>query len=126
MATLSSASFSVAPQGGDVFKVTAQVNVTFTQFEKFMISQGLAVSVSCRMWGEDSGFNGDDDNLFSMGTKAVSNSGVVQFTRNVAKDWLDEDWEGQDEIYAKFTLASASPGIIATVVKSSPTKTGSY
>ena len=81
MATLSSPSLSVVSQGGDVVKVTTKVNVTFNQFEKFMIGQGLSVTVACRMWGEDSGINGGDDNLFSMGTKPVSSTGTVQFTR---------------------------------------------
>ena len=78
MATLSSPSLSVVSQGGDVVKVTTKVNVTFNQFEKFMIGQGLSVTVACRMWGEDSGINGGDDNLFSMGTKPVSSTGTVQ------------------------------------------------
>ena len=85
MATLSSPSLSVVSQGGDVVKVTTKVNVTFNQFEKFMIGQGLSVTVACRMWGEDSGINGGDDNLFSMGTKPVSSTGTVQFTRNVPR-----------------------------------------
>ena len=126
MATLSSPSLSVVSQGGDVVKVTTKVNVTFNQFEKFMIGQGLSVTVACRMWGEDSGINGGDDNLFSMDTKPVSSTGTVQFTRNVAKSWLDEDWEGKDEIYARFNLASASPGIIPSVTTRSATKVGSY
>ena len=126
MASLTNPTFTVTPQAGDIVHVVAKVNVNFNAFEKFMISQGLAVTVSCRMWGEDSGLNGGDDNLFSMGSKAVSNSGTVQFSRNVAKSWLDEDWEGRDEIYARFSLSSASPGIIGAVTARSVTKTGSY
>lgn len=126
MAILSNPSFTAVPQGGDVIKVTAKVKVSFNPFEEYMIKNGLQVAVSCRMWGEDSGFNGADDNLFSMGSKRVAADGNVEFVRNVAKSWLDEDWEGKDEIYARFGLASQSPGIIAPISVRSATKTGRY
>ena len=33
---------------------------------------GLKCKLACRVWGEDSGFNGGDDSLFSLSTKTIT------------------------------------------------------
>lgn len=90
--------------------VTASVKVAFDQVEEnFIKLLGLKFKLMCRLWGEDSGFNGGDDGLFSLTTKTITADGTYTFTKTVSRSSLDEDWEGNDEIYARFRCKSTTP-----------------
>lgn len=91
-------------------RVTAGVRVSFDPFEENLIKLlGLKFRLGCRIMGEDSGFNGADDSLFSIASKVITSDGTQTFTRTVNRASLDEDWEGNDEIFARFTCQSTTP-----------------
>jgi hypothetical protein len=90
--------------------VTATVLSTLTPFEKALVDTlGLKFKLKCKLWGEDSGFNGEDDELYSFGSKTITQSGPSTFKATINRSTLDEDSVGNDEIYAKFTLQSTEP-----------------
>ncbi|MDQ0586877.1 hypothetical protein [Variovorax paradoxus] len=92
-------------------KVDATVRVNLDNFEENLVKNlGLKFKLGCRVWGEDSGFNGADDSLFSISSKTVTADGVYTFNRIVSRDSLDEDWVGNDEVYARFSCQSTTPG----------------
>jgi hypothetical protein len=111
--------------GSNTAKVTALVTVNFhPQEENYIKILGLKCRLRCRVWSEDGGLNGDDDPLFNLPTKTITKDGTYTFERTVSRDVLDEDWEGNDEIYARFKLnAVAFP--MAAGVKTA-TITGNY
>src|SRR5262245_33744192 len=83
--------------------VTATVKVSFSTTEETLIKLlSLRYSLKCKIWGSDSGFNGEDDALFSIASQSVNSDGTHTFKRQVDTSSLDEDWEGNDEIYARF------------------------
>lgn len=111
--------------GSNNAKVTAEVTVNFHPQEETNIKiLGLKCRLRCRVWAEDGGFNGDDDPLFSMSTKTITKDGTYTFERTVSRDTLDEDWEGNDEIYAKFALNAVAFPMAASTKTS--TITGNY
>jgi len=126
MPTLSNPKLKVeATSGSSQMKVTTQVTVNFHPQEETNIKVlGLKCKLACRVWGEDSGFNGGDDSLFSLATKTIDKDGTYTFVRTVARDLLDEDWEGNDELYAKFALNAVGFPMSATT--RSATITGNY
>ncbi len=110
MPTLSSPKLKIqSTTGTNQMKVTTSVTVGFDATEVNIIKVlGLKCKLACRVWGEDSGFNGGDDSLFSLSTKTITKSGSYEFVRVVDASLLDEDWEGNDELYAKFALNAVS------------------
>ena len=109
-------------------KVTGTVRVNFYPVEEALIKNlGLKFKLRCNVRGEDGGFNGADDALFSIASKTITEDGGYTFVRTVNRASLDEDWEGNDEIYARFRLASTTPSLpmAATPVDSS-TITGNF
>jgi len=129
MPTLSNPTLKIELVSGTTqVKVTASVRATFDAVEEnFIKLLGLKFRLKCNILGADSGLNGADDALFSIASKTILEDGSFTFTRTVNRSSLDEDWEGNDEIYAKFRLASttASLPLAATPVKS-PTITGNF
>jgi hypothetical protein len=109
-------------------KVTAAVRVKFDPVEEAFIKLlGLKFKLRCNVRGEDGGFNGPDDALFSIASKIIVKDDTYTFMRKVNRDSLDEDWEGNDEIYARFRLASTTPSLpMAAVPVDSPTITGNF
>ena len=115
-----------ATSGSNTMKVTTQVTVNFGPQEETNIKiLGIKCKLACRVWGQDSGFNGGDDSLFSMPTKTINKDGTYVFVRHVARDLLDEDWEGNDEIFAKFALNAVGFPMSAGPVPS-PVITGNF
>lgn len=92
--------------------ITASVKVAFDSFEENLIKNGLKFKLRSRLWGDDQGSvtNGDDDPLFWLPSKTITADGTYTFTATVNRSSLDEDWEGNDEIYARFTCSSTTPG----------------
>jgi hypothetical protein len=106
--------------------VTATVVVKLTAFELNLVKNlGLKFKLKARLWGQDGGFNGGDDDLFSFSTQTISAGGTFTFKTTVSRNVLDEDW-GNDEIYAKFTLQSAEPIFALSISKTSPVISGNF
>jgi len=106
--------------------VTATVTTKLTDFEKVLVKEGLRFRLKCKLRGEDSGFNGSDDDVFSFPSKTIAASGLSTFTHRISRDTLDEDWEGNDEIYARFTLQSLEPIFPFVKTKDSAVITGNF
>ena len=127
MATLSNPTLTIKLiSGTNNVDVTATAVVKLTAFETNLIKNlGLKFKIKCMLWGQDSGFNGGDDDLFSFPTQTVTAAGTFTFKGTVSRDLLDEDL-GNDEIYAKFTLQSAEPIFALSISKRSPVITGNF
>ena len=127
MPTLSNPTLHIGLVAGTSNRVvTATVKLNFFQSEETLIKfLSLKYLLKCRIWGSDSGFNGDDDPLFSIASKSVNADGTFTFKRTVNASSLDEDWEGNDEVYARFTcspptnsgivLSAATPIVSGTI-----------
>ena len=131
MPTLSNATLTVKLVAGTSnVDITASVKVGFSPQEEALIKlfaplAPITYSLRAEMWAEDSGFNGDDDKLSKIGSKSVAADGTHTFTKRVNRSTLDEDWEGNDEVYAKFgctapsntglSLQSATPAKSSTI-----------
>ena len=126
MPVLSNPKLSIqVASGTNQRKVTATVTVSFSTVEENIIKVlGLVPKLSCRVWGEDGGFNGDDDHLFSYNTKTITKDGTYTFMGTVNKAVLDEDNVGNDEIYAKFGLST--PSFPMSAATRSPTINGDF
>ncbi len=109
-------------------KVSGTVHVTLDAFEEALVKQlGLKFRARCLIMGEDSGFNGADDQLFRLPSKIVTSDGTIPFFREVDRSKLDEDWEGNDEIFAHYTCASTTSSFsLAATPKNSITITGNF
>lgn len=91
--------------GSGLVKVTTSVIVKFNDSEEHIIKcLNLKFKLACRIWSEDDVFNGGDDPMFALSTKTITKDGTYTFERTVPTSMLDEDWEGNDEFYAKFAL----------------------
>ena len=131
MPTLSSPTLSIKLIAGTSnVEVTGTVRVAFSATEKALVKLlSLKYSLSCKIWGADSGFNGEDDSLFSIASQSVDSDGTHTFKRTVNKSSLDEDWEGNDEIYARYRCTPPSDSglvLAAATPKNSPTITGNF
>jgi len=128
MATLSKPTLSIKLVAGtNNADVTATVTTKLTTFEKGLVDKlGLKFRLKCKLRGEDSGFNGSDDDLFSFAKKTITANGVSTFSTRVSRDTLDEDWEGNDEIYARFTLQSTEAIFPFATSKNSPVISGNF
>jgi hypothetical protein len=126
MATLSNPILQVdILTGSQMVTVTTTVDVTLSPFDMSLIANGLGLELRSRVWGEDSGFNGGDDNLFLLPTQTVTTGGTYTFSRSVPRAWLDED-NGNDEIYNRFTLRSRSNIFPFNTSIRTPTLTGEF
>jgi hypothetical protein len=126
MPTLSNPELKIqSTAGSSQLTVKTKVTVRFSPEEEHIIScLKLKFKLACRVWSEDDMFNGGDDPLFSLSTKTITKDGTYEFVRVVSHNLLDEDWEGNDEVYAKFALnAVAFPMSAAT---RTPTQVGNY
>jgi hypothetical protein len=112
----------------DHYRVTATVNVELSQFETFLISNGLPLQLHSTLWGEDSGSN-KDDNLFSFSTQTITSPGIYTFTANVHRGVLNEDntiFDKRDEVYNRFTMVSGTNLFPLNIGVNSPTVWGSF
>lgn len=115
-------------------EVTGSVKVNFTPNEEAIMKVFPLVkyTMNCKLFGEDSGFNGADDPMFnvtSVGPKKINADKVHNFRREVEKSSLDEDWEGNDEVYARFRcIAPTNVGFVLASANAvdSETITGNF
>ena len=112
--------------GSSNAEVTATVKAAFTAFDKALIKLGLTFRMKCKLWGADSGFNGDNDDLFSFTNQLVTSDGTVTFKQTIPRAVLDEDWIGNDEIFARFTLQSREAIVPFSVSTDSPEISGDF
>jgi hypothetical protein len=107
--------------------VIGTVDVSFTPFETFLINgAGLRYLLKCKLIGEDSGFNGSNDDLFIFQAQTITAPGTFTFRSNVNRSTLDEDSVGNDEIFAEFTLQSAEPSFPFAQSTNSPVISGDF
>jgi hypothetical protein len=128
MPTLSSPKLTVKLiSGTSKVDVVAAIHIVFNEFEKKLINLlGLKFKLRCLLRGSDSGFNGADDDLFLFSNKTITADGTSTFSKTMSSSVLDEDWVGEDEVYARFTLQSAEALFPFTGVNDSPIVTGSF
>lgn len=92
--------------GTNQMLVTAIVTLRYTDQEESIIKAlNLKSKLKCRLWSDDAWPDADNP-VFWFGTKMVNKNDTYTFTRKVSKNTLDEDWEGNDELYAKFALST--------------------
>jgi hypothetical protein len=104
--------------------VTGSVKVSFSPTEETLIKLlSLKYSLKCRIWAEDSGFNGENDPLFSISSQTVNADGTHTFKRTVDRSSLDEDWEGNDEVFARYLCTPPSNTGIA-LTSAPPVRSG--
>ena len=133
MASLSNPGLNInLVSGSSNADTVATIRVALTPFELFLINNaGLRLRLRCRLWGEDSGLTGDDDNLFTYPPQLINGAGEFTFRAPVSRATLDEDsgflgaGEG-DEIYARFTLQSLEPSFPINVSARSRNITGEF
>jgi hypothetical protein len=92
--------------GSSNVEVSASIDAAFTPFDKALIKLGLTFRMKCKLWGADSGLNGADDELFTFTNQLVTKDGTVKFKEIIPSSTLDEDWNSDDDIFARFTLQS--------------------
>jgi len=124
MATLSNPTFQVdILTGSPNVKVTGTVNVVLDQFETFLVNAGLSLKLESELWGNDGGFNGADDYLFTLPSQNITKPGTYTFTATIAKGILNEDdslFDKKDEVYNKFRMVSGTNLFPVNVVAKSP------
>jgi hypothetical protein len=130
MATLSNPTFQVdILTGSPNVKVTGTVNVVLDQFETFLVNSGLPLRLESQLWGEDGGFNGADDLLFSFSSQNITKAGSYTFSATIPKGVLNEDnslFDRRDEVYNKFRMVSGSNLFPLNVTANSPTIYGYF
>jgi hypothetical protein len=110
--------------GTNQMLVTAIVTVRFSAQEESIIKAlNLKSKLKCRLWSDDADPDADNP-VFWFATKTISKEDTYTFTRKVSKDTLDEDWEGNDELYAKFALSTEGFSISASA--KTPVQVGNY
>ncbi|MEY4765235.1 MAG: hypothetical protein RI907_1908 [Pseudomonadota bacterium] len=131
MASIQSVSLKITVSSGKVTPVVTY-KLNFSQGDLNLLKQFPNLySVRCELWGADSGLNGGDDKLFIYpitrsypdGTITAQETGTFQATLNKGAE-LDEDWESQDEVYAKVILSNNFAGTKSS--KNSSQVTGSF
>ena len=110
MATISNATLTIShDHDKKTARVIAKCRVNFTSYEQAQMNQGLQFKLKCKLWGADSGFNGEDDDLYTLSPAKYfpdatpGPSETVTYDVTLGEDVLDED-NGVDDIYARFTL----------------------
>lgn len=86
--------------------VTATVSVTLDPIDTFLVNGGLTLQLASKLVGDDSGFNGGDNDLFFFPSQNITNTGIYTFQSTVSLGTLDEDSIGRDEVFANFNLQS--------------------
>ena len=110
--------------GTNQMLVTAIVTVRYSdQEESIMKALNLKSKLKCRLWSDDAWPDADNP-VFWFATKLISKEDTYTFTRTVSKDTLDEDWEGNDELYAKFALSTE--GFTISASTQTPVQVGNY
>lgn len=103
--------------GGNV-RADVTCQLIFSQFERFLMANGLRFRLDCKLWGADSGpFNGDDG-LFTYPSKFypdASPTGIesVTFSATMRSSTLNEDdyiGNREDEVYAELSLKNLHDG----------------
>ena len=102
--------------------VSAQLYITNVGNGYYLVvvdgqSSSPNASVGVRVYGEDTWF---DDFLFSMGVgfARTDPSGRFNLSQVVHRNTLNEDWEGQDEIYAIASVSGAGSSRTNTIRRS--------
>lgn len=128
MATLSNSTLNIdLIAGSSDTDVTTTTNVSLTPFENFLInSGGLRFLLKCTLFGEDSGFNGSDDELFIFPSQTVVTEGTFTFRSRVSRATLNEDSVGNDEVFARFNLQSTEQIFPFSQEDRSPTISGDF
>lgn len=130
MATLTNPKLKITlVSGSNQADVEASVAVALTQFEQFLIANGLGLSLRCELWAADSGLNGGDDLIRVVGTRSVPVSNTHRFTMRVPRSALDEDdsiFDDHDELYAKLRLRSNQPAFPLDVTVKTPEVGGEF
>jgi hypothetical protein len=132
MANLSNPTFQIDILTGmpNDYRVTGSVKVELSPFETFLVNAGLPLKLQSTLWGDDGGFNGADDNLFSFSTQNITAPGTYTFSAIVRRGVLNEDdslFDKRDEVYNRFSLVSGSnlfPINVSPI--NSPTITGTF
>jgi len=78
-------------------------------------STGLSRDFGVRVYGDDTWF---DDLLFNVVGARTDPSGAFSVSRVVHRNTLNEDWEGQDEIYAIVDISGAGSARTNTISRS--------
>lgn len=113
--------------GTNNVEIAVTTNVTLDSTDLFLVKNaGLRFKLRGKMRGEDSGLNGGDDDLFNLPSHGVMESGTVTTKKTVSRDSLDEDWEGNDEVYARMTLVSLAPIFPFSKSRDSAVITGNF
>lgn len=113
--------------GSSNVEITVTTKVTLDTTDMFLVKNaGLRFKLKGKMRGEDSGFNGGDDDLFNLPSLGVMETATITTKKTVSRDSLDEDWEGNDEVYARMTLVSLSPIFPFSKSRDSATITGNF
>ncbi|OQX05436.1 MAG: hypothetical protein BWK73_33630 [Thiothrix lacustris] len=106
--------------------VIANVDVSLSQLERFLVSGGLNLKMKCKLVGSDAGANGPDDDLYLFPAKTIIKDDVVTFSAIMSKSVLDEDSIGNDEVYANFCLISGDPIFPLSISVNSPEISGDF
>lgn len=123
MATINSAAFAItANLPGNKVKAEVTCKLTFTQFEKLMMANGVKFRLNCQLWGDDGGtilgFN-VDDSLYNYPAKFYPDSTptlseTYVFSATFASGVLNEDSIPlialEDEVYAMVSLKNLETG----------------
>jgi hypothetical protein len=131
MANLSNPNFQVDILTGmpDNYQVTGTVNVELSPFEAYLVNVGLPLQLQSDIWGEDAGFNGTDDHLFSFTSQSITGPGTYTFSAIIPRGVLNEDsswFDNRDELYDRFTLTSGSNFFPVNIATNSPEITGIF
>jgi hypothetical protein len=111
------------------YQVSGTVNVELTPFETFLVNAGLPLQLQSNLWGDDGGFNGADDFLFSFTTQNITAPGTYAFNAIIPRGVLNEDssiFDNTDEVYNRFSLVSGTNLFPLNVAMNSPTITGRF
>lgn len=131
MAAIVSASLKITVSSSKVTPVVTY-KLQFNQGDLNLMKQYPNLfRVRCALWGADSGLNGGDDKLYIYPvtryypdtTPTALEEGSFTATLNKGAE-LDEDWESQDEVYAKVSLINALCGV--TISRNSNQVSGSF
>ena len=131
MASISSLKLKITSSSGKVSPVVTY-KLSFSVGEQNLMKTfpGL-FSVRCELWGADSGLNGGDDKLYVYpitriypdGSISGLEEGTFSATLNKGAE-LDEDWNSEDEVYAKLIVSNNFAG--TKIAKNSAEVHGSF
>ena len=102
--------------------ITAQLYISYAGNGYYLVvvdghSSAANAAVGVRVYGEDTWF---DDFLFSMGGYARTDfAGNFNVSQMVYRSVLNEDWEGEDEIYAVVTVSGSGGSVRTNTIRHS-------